>query len=596
MKQGNIAHWSNKESCKNLLFFAQLVDELLFDYSIPSNRISTLNSHYLCLDALSTITTISENGVPEGTLKPVLEELYRSLDTDITFKLCNENPMRYFVKCNNGKYIKAKQASDLNYDEAKRIIIALYEKYFNDDWYVHSIIKNIKEIVIKNSIDDWQNLFRLTKIFLTEIVNSGYSSRYIFEKLHYFFFSAKNEVLSPQLINNFFDVFDFKKKKYTIVFKTIRENITFLETSATLKIEENFPRRTKAKKEKKFLMKDNNETYVVGEIEAVDPYTASKKIKNILKQHVSFYKLYDHKCKFVIKDIKWGIYDSADNFMIIEDDKSAVHKSKSLSKQEISNRLMVLQKAIEINMKRRNIEDIRSLYNAISFHSLSIESISEENQLLDMWAIFESLLTIDNKTDRISQICSSISPVLKRKYFYSLFLQLAQDIKNYDKGEYKKITGSLTVNDVTVKKICEFVLLDEYKQEREAFLTKSADFPLLIERVNYYNAMLATTSQVYHFIEKHSERVRWQIMRIYRNRNLIIHNGDSMPYLKLLVENLHAYIDDFLDYTIQAAADKWTIESMYQEAIVQESEWLNLFGGKKENISSIHIEQMLKNL
>ena len=281
--------------------------------------------------------------------------------------------------------------------------------------------------------------------------------------------------------------------------------------------------------------------------------------------------------------------------MTIEDDKSAVHKTKSLSKTEIAAKLKVLQSAINLNLKRENLKDIRSLFNAISFHSLSIESVSEENQLLDMWAIFESLLNIDNRSsDRISQICVSLSPVLKRKYLYSLFLQLAQDIKNYSKIQYQEITGSLDINFENVSKICEFVLLDSYKNERDTFLQASTDFPLLIERIHYYNSMLATTTDVYHFIEKHSERVRWQIMRIYRNRNLIIHNGDSMPYLKLLVENLHAYIDDFLDYTIQASADKWTIESMYQEAIVQESAWLDLFGGKKEKISSIHIEQMLK--
>jgi len=49
MKQGDLSQWNNIEACKNLLFFAQLVNELLFDYSIPSNRISTLNSHFLCL-------------------------------------------------------------------------------------------------------------------------------------------------------------------------------------------------------------------------------------------------------------------------------------------------------------------------------------------------------------------------------------------------------------------------------------------------------------------------------------------------------------------------------------------------------------------
>ena len=59
MKQGDLSQWNNIEACKNLLFFAQLVNELLFDYSIPSNRISTLNSHFLCLDVINVINGFS---------------------------------------------------------------------------------------------------------------------------------------------------------------------------------------------------------------------------------------------------------------------------------------------------------------------------------------------------------------------------------------------------------------------------------------------------------------------------------------------------------------------------------------------------------
>lgn len=55
MKQGNLDKWTNLEECTNLLLFSELVNELLFDYSIPSNRVGTLDTHYLCLDAMNTI-------------------------------------------------------------------------------------------------------------------------------------------------------------------------------------------------------------------------------------------------------------------------------------------------------------------------------------------------------------------------------------------------------------------------------------------------------------------------------------------------------------------------------------------------------------
>ena len=71
MKKGNLERWKNIDGCINLLLFSQLVNELLFDYSIPSNRVSTLNSHYLCMDALNCIESIDNHGVPEAKKVPV---------------------------------------------------------------------------------------------------------------------------------------------------------------------------------------------------------------------------------------------------------------------------------------------------------------------------------------------------------------------------------------------------------------------------------------------------------------------------------------------------------------------------------------------
>lgn len=36
-------------------------------------------------------------------------------------------------------------------------------------------------------------------------------------------------------------------------------------------------------------------------------------------------------------------------------------------------------------------------------------------------------------------------------------------------------------------------------------------------------------------------------MRIYRNRNMIVHDGSHFPYVDLVVQNLHFYIDSLID-------------------------------------------------
>ena len=129
MKCGNLSKWSNISGCKNLLFFSQLVNELLFDYSIPSNRISTLNSHFLCYDAISAITGIDNHGVPEGTLKPILEELYLSLQKDPAYKDSADSPLKYFSKYQNDKYRISTNVSELNFEEGKNAVLAISSRF-----------------------------------------------------------------------------------------------------------------------------------------------------------------------------------------------------------------------------------------------------------------------------------------------------------------------------------------------------------------------------------------------------------------------------------------------------------------------------------
>lgn len=130
MIKGNLEKWTNIKSCENLLFFSQLVNELLFDYSIPSNRVSTLNSHFLCHDALNAIMGIENNGVPEGTLKPIVEELYYSLKVDPIFLINEQNPLDYFIKNESSKSRICHNISELNYCEMKKAVEAINTIFF----------------------------------------------------------------------------------------------------------------------------------------------------------------------------------------------------------------------------------------------------------------------------------------------------------------------------------------------------------------------------------------------------------------------------------------------------------------------------------
>lgn len=592
MKQGNLVKWKDISACKNLLFFAQLVDELLFDYSIPSNRISTLNSHYLCLDALSAINGIDKHGVPEGTLKPIAEELYISLTKDPAFDLISNSPLRYFVKYQNERYRISTSVSELNYDEIKKAILAIDSRFFEDNKYYETLKIRVIEKILSNEESDQLDLFSLVKSLLTELINFGYSQNYIKKVMFDVFWNSNNDIVSPNVINDFFSAFPFKKSNYTVVFIVNRGRISqFTDHIEDLSCIESFEQRYESHAEKVFLQKNRNQAYLIIDRKALDPYQAAYSARLTLSINASLYRLNNHDYRYDINTAKCGVYSDSD-FFRVEQEKSAVSHVKMPSREQIVKNMETLETAIN---NQRSVRERVALINAARFHSHSLDSISKENQLLDLWAIFESILDISNKhtSDRIVQVCMYLVPILKRRYIYSLFSQFSIDFKNYNDEKYREIIGESTDEAEIIQKLCEFVVLNEHKTDRDSFLTECGDFPLFRERIEYYNKVFSTPYDVYQFVEKHAERVKWQIMRIYRNRNLIIHNGDSMPYLALLVENLHSYVDDFLSYVIQGLSAGHDINSLCQELFAKECDWVADFSNRKAVMTDDVVIKML---
>ena len=574
MKRGKTELWTDISGCENLLFFSQLVNELLFDYSIPSNRISTLNSHYLCLDAISAINGIECSGVPEGTLKPIMEELYSELKKDPVF-LKDNNPSSYFVKYQNERYVSCGNVSDICFKDLKNITHALNQLFFSNGSYYNSLREHITELIKKNNCDGQQTLFRLTKSLLTELMNSGYTLRYIYVIMNNHFWESSASIVSPDLIDEFFNQFDFEQKEYQVIFKVkkiiIEEAVSYFEGLDCI---DELPQAIAQDADVDFLRLKRGEAFLIVNQKALDPYGAAERVIYMVETVAAVYRLYDHTYEYRIQDAKSCVFDG-NKIYAVQREVQPLEHTHVLSKRRISESMSVLKNAITTLVKENGYGDYVSLISAIHYHSHSLDSISEENQLLDLWSIFESVLEISSKhtSDRIQQVCMYLVPLLKQKYIYSLFKQLANDIKDYSEPLYNSIIGTEQTESEIVRLVCEFSLLESNKEWRESALASCNDFPLLKERINYYCNTLGTPAKVHSFVEKHADRVRWQIMRIYRNRNLIIHNGSKMDYLPLLIENLHSYVDDFLSYTIHSMAEGKDISGMCQELFVKECKW-----------------------
>ena len=97
MKQYNLRNWTISEETEGLLFFAQRMDEILFDYTVDSYKGRMLNSFMLIIEALKTIADIESAKIESAHLKYVIEELNWSLQQDIVVHQLLENEKELFI-------------------------------------------------------------------------------------------------------------------------------------------------------------------------------------------------------------------------------------------------------------------------------------------------------------------------------------------------------------------------------------------------------------------------------------------------------------------------------------------------------------------
>lgn len=407
------------------------------------------------------------------------------------------------------------------------------------------------------------------------------------------FWEPATIVDSPNKIDDFFGQFDFKNRNYQVVFKYKKQNMGNWIDCGGFDSFDDLPCDLKEKTDKYFSDLKPDEKFLIVNWEALDPFEAEREVAYIVNTQIAVYRLYDHRYRYRISSAECEVFDDNRAYKVEQDLKAVEHAKLPPYKQIVESMNVVINALTRIT-DYAIYKDYVSLIGAIQYHSHSLNSLSEENQLLDLWAIFESLLNVnDENMSKICRVCMYLVPLLKQKYIYSLFKQLADDIKNYDENLYVNIVGEKTDESEIVRAICEFTLLDDKREERETVFAKCEDFPLLKERINYYSDKLNTPAKIHSFVEKHADRVRWQIKRIYRNRNMIVHNGNKASYISLLIENLHSYVDDFISHVIHGVASGKGVNTMCQELLVKECKWVSSFQKVKDPITPEQIGYML---
>lgn len=553
MKKRELVQWEKNNYFEGMLLFAQALEEGAFHCSYESYRIPALNSHFFCYDMLSTIKNMEEKVLMDGNFVPLAEEFEQIISEDLYISnILSKEGLLLYIKDKKANY---RNLINEDYKAKIKPYKEIAEYIRNKCECNHDYLKQIRKMLFENifaenlSEENKKNIYFLTRMLITELVNGGYSKEFVYLIINKVFFDSSNKVTcSRKTLDTFFSFFNWKANEYIVLFGTNKKGSIIFNYVKNFDIEE-----PDEELKKKLNLQRKNDMIVKVSVKELDEYVAFREAYKEVNKLLSLHRINQHAGKeYVTKRAVVRMLDEDRNIVNEFNIKSPDNLMKR--KGNISDIQTTYENAILID----TIKPSDTFFKALELHNGAIENKNLSNQLLNLWTILE--IVVDTKRDnedKINTICTILCSVLNRSYLYENIEQLLLDINACTEYGIEDILSVINITkqheDINdVEKFTLLLSLKEYEELLENLLCLLNEYPLLKYRIKQFsNNILTDSKSLYEYLERHENKIRWHVMRIYRNRNMIVHDGTSMSYRDIIVENLHFYVDALFDTIIE---------------------------------------------
>ena len=537
MTSFDTSKWTIINGKRGLLLFSQAMEELISPHSHDSHKVPILNFHFICFEINQVINLIDADVLDKGNLIPLIPEMKSLFSSDPIAQetLGDDFDMLFSNKNAKGDYEKV----PLNIEKAKDIdpIIPKLRKATEyiilelgrNEQYYNKLTQAIRSIIQENpnDIDALSRLNSLTRIFASELINRGFSQTYIYDCIKKSFFN-NSTVDSAEVIDEFFSFFASEKKKFTIYMpiNSLKQKKA-LDKFAAFSIADNV-----------YEMFTSAPPYVLKySCDETDPYRAREEALQLI-----------NFCLSVNQFLLHSKYDYNPLYSEVVDNETGEVCSINRPELPITRGYLAGNDMEVRDLLRTCFNTSQSILQVLQLHSTALTSKNTGNQIINLWTAVEVAIPVIRKDglSRINQICNVMTTTLSIDYFSTLVKQLAKDIEimcpicteiidrvEYDGDYNKKLLAIIVLSEFS----------DEYDQIIELLLEKS---PVLACRIARYKKQWENTDSIRKTYKNHCTRLSQQIMRIYRTRNMLVHDGSEMPYSEYILQNLHYYIDSFV--------------------------------------------------
>ncbi|WP_306014912.1 hypothetical protein [Oceanicaulis sp. MMSF_3324] len=535
--------WPDTQNARGVLFFAQLWSELLNAQTFESFRAYTLDTRERVNELCEIWEDIDKGRVPDKTADFCLQELQWSISKDPVLNTYAPNLVDLVTR-----HLKKQ-----NFDKNDALAIQRELTKYLDENYVSLltdlICNNLSNPTKKNTIR------KSAGFLLSHIINKGYSKSYIYERLKSRFFTTNHYRVGSQTVRSFLREFESDSVAHSVyipVDDTIASILSRLGYRSLL-----------LSKSKEHLKTANRNTLsengkwshaILFTCDARDPHTAaqlaSEKISSVraiaLLEPKPFTFNWSHQCAVRRKSAQSETIVSFSSIDWLLEDNNPSRNIRNKSIQKYARRLL---SAFEPDSYERVV-------GAINMVALARDTPALENRLVALWSGIEVLLSEPKSSPRISHFVDELAPCIASRHLHRKIKYLHDNLFVLYRSRYTKLLKSINSSETALNIFIIILTLKKHGLERQILCNICSDNPLMLHRLYCVQKDVSSPKALLKATEEHYDRVKWQIRRIYRSRNSLVHSGKVPKYLDLLTINAGEYFRSALSTLSKEAEEK----------------------------------------
>ena len=525
--------WPTTDGAQGIKFFAQLMQQMLRRDAFESFRARSLDTLARVQELLDALDDVLALRIPQQALDPLLGEFEWSLRRDpVISKIASE----LVAATLQDKELLNATKTDVR--KLRHSLIYLQKT-------IRSRYKNTVENEILEYFNNGKEKIRLriaTQFYCAFLLNSGYSRDFISEIISRRYFSRNHSRLDRRSLSAFFGEIDCEDKNFEIYSQISNEFFSYISrlTDETVIDNANIPSEIR----RAFRLSPSlhrYDCYFYMKVKAKDEYSAARIVDRHLYSLSAMAFLGRKGVQFRWRSEKYARQVRANGGRLVGFE--TLRFQRTVSNPTAKTMKSLVSQSTQI-LRRFDEESTERLISSINTAALARTSDNIENQFISLWSAVEVLLSDPPpNTARIVHYANLIVPCICLKYARRYIIAVVDEIQIGYRSRLKQILATLPP-ELGIDAYTRFthVIFDaQYQTQRSLLFDMVSDNPLAMHRIFKLGKDFAKPEDFLSSLKAHQQRVNWQIHRIYRARNHLVHAGRLPPFLESVVINLFEY-------------------------------------------------------